>query len=81
MKTNKPPNAQKIELKNDIKTHLENNRISTLSNVQPKSLIPIPEGAKRIGNYILGIFLFYQGKGIGSGTFGKVHMGMHILTG
>lgn len=41
----------------------------------------MPPGAKQIGNYILGIFQIYVGKTIGSGTFGKVHLGLHIPTG
>lgn len=56
-------------------------RMNTLTNLQGKIGIKIPEGAKRIGNYILGKCWIYKGKAIGSGTFGKVHMGMHVLTG
>lgn len=46
------------------------------------SPVKIPAGAKQIGNYILGQNKVYNlGKTIGSGSFGKVHLGLHIPTG
>jgi hypothetical protein len=49
---------------------------------EPKgSPFKVPEGAKMIGNYLLGIIFHKLGKNIGQGSFGKVHLGMHIPTG
>lgn len=36
---------------------------------------------KKIGYYLLGIFFNYKGKTIGEGTFGKVKLATHTLTG
>lgn len=56
----------------------ENNSISPFVKISP---VKVPVGAKQIGNYILGIDVLYVGKTIGSGSFGKVHLGLHIPTG
>lgn len=45
------------------------------------SPVKIPTGAKQIGNYILGTVHINTGKTIGVGSFGKVHLGLHIPTG
>lgn len=36
---------------------------------------------RSIGNYFLGNFAIHAGKTIGEGTFGKVKLGTHALTG
>lgn len=36
---------------------------------------------KRIGNYIIGRRLFNSDKTLGKGTFGKVKLGIHALSG
>ena len=43
--------------------------------------VKIPEGAKKIQNYILGMSFLSVGKTIGNGMFGKVHLGLNISTG
>jgi serine/threonine protein kinase len=67
--------------KNEINIAIEKTRISTLPALENKTVNKIPEGAKKIGSYILGTTLTILGKSIGSGTFGRVHMGMHVFTG
>ena len=60
------------------KTDKENNSILPFVKISP---VKVPVGAKQIGNYILGINILHLGKTIGSGNFGKVHLGLHIPTG
>lgn len=36
---------------------------------------------KRIGNYLIGNLCCYVDKTLGKGTFGKVKLGIHALTG
>ncbi len=54
----------------------------SMSSAIKISPVKVPVGAKQINNYILGIKLLSNiGKTIGTGTFGKVHLGLHIPTG
>ena len=56
-------------------------KTNTQSNASTQNTVnKLPQGAKVIGNYLLGIQWISLGKNIGQGTFGKVHLAMHMPT-
>jgi len=59
----------------DAKEGLSTNEVNT-SKVNLNSIAPCPntEGKKMVGQFILG-------KSLGQGTFGKVKLGTHSITG
>lgn len=42
---------------NKYEVNIDNNKMSTLQNVKIRSGMKIPDGAKRVGNYVLGKIL------------------------
>lgn len=50
------------------------------SNPPPINSSKLPPNAKVVGNYLLGKIFLKAGKNIGQGTFGKVHLAMHLPT-
>lgn len=54
MKVDELTTANLFLIRNDTKNLREKDKSTSLPNVQPKMQIKIPEGAKQIGNYILG---------------------------
>lgn len=81
MKAGQVPLDNSISIKNESKMVQAKDKTPSLPNVPSKNGLKIPDSAKKIGNYILGKIWINAGKSIGSGTFGKVHLGIHILTG
>lgn len=81
MKAGQVPLDNSFSIKNESKILQAKDKTPSLPNVPSKSGLKIPDSAKKIGNYILGKIWINAGKSIGSGTFGKVHLGIHILTG
>jgi hypothetical protein len=81
MSISRKPISHVLIKSNNINPAPPNRKYSPIIQEIINKSVKIPEGAKKIGNYILGNFKPYLGKTIGSGTFGKVHLGMHILTG